>query len=351
MIKTQVFDFSKINLANLLNPSIAIDLGTANSVICDKKGEILLNEPTVLAVVEDTEEVLAIGKEAYNMIGKTPQNLIAVRPLMDGSIANFTLTEQMLHYFINKSLGRVRLIKPDITIAVPAGSSSVEYRAVVDALESAGVKNSYLIPEPLAAAIGAELPIFNPTGNMIVNSGGGTTEVAVVSLGGMVSYKSVRTAGNKIDLAIINYVRKKHGLVIGEQTAERIKIKIGSAVKVLENVQQKVEIRGRNSASGMPKNIILTTNEVVEAIQAPLKEIIKGIQAVLENTSPELSSDILDKGMVLSGGTALLSGLDDYITEQTNIPAVRAEDPLYCVIRGLSSVMNNVGYFERSLIK
>ena len=221
----------------------------------------------------------------------------------------------------------------------------------MDALESAGVKNSYLIPEPLAAAIGAELPIFNPTGNMIVNSGGGTTEVAVVSLGGMVSYKSVRTAGNKIDLAIINYVRKKHGLVIGEQTAERIKIKIGSAVKVLENVQQKVEIRGRNSASGMPKNIILTTNEVVEAIQAPLKEIIKGIQAVLENTSPELSSDILDKGMVLSGGTALLSGLDDYITEQTNIPAVRAEDPLYCVIRGLSSVMNNVGYFERSLIK
>lgn len=346
-----LIDLSKINIANLLSPRIAIDLGTANSVICDKNGEILLNEPTVLAIVEDTEEVLAIGREAYDMVGKTPKNLIAVKPLSNGSIANFTLTEQMLHYFINKSLGRIRLIKPDITISVPAGSSSVEYRAVVDALQSAGVKNSYLIPEPLAAAIGAELPIFNPTGNMIVNSGGGTTEVAVVSLGGMVSYKSVRTAGNKIDSAIINYVRKKHGLVIGEQTAEKVKIKIGSATKVLDKDQKKVEIRGRNSSSGMPKNVVITTNEVVEAIQGPLKEIIKGIQSVLENTSPELSSDILDKGMVLSGGTALLSGLDDYITEQTNIPAVTAENPLYCVIKGLGKVMNNVGYFERSLIK
>lgn len=351
MIKALKLNSININISKFLNPKIAIDLGTVNSVISNEKGEVLLREPTVVAMVEDTEEVLAIGLEAYEMVGKTPQNLTVVKPMMNGAIANYSLTEQMLHFFINKSLGRIRLIKPDITIAVPAGATSVEYRAVVEALESAGAKNTYLIPEPLAASIGAELPIFNPTGNMIVNSGGGTTEVAVVSLGGMVSYKSVRTAGNKIDLAIINFVRKKHGLIIGEQTAEKIKIKIGSAVKVLEKDEKKVEIRGRNIASGMPKNVVITTNEVVEAIQQPLKDIIKGIQGVLENTSPELSSDILDKGMVLSGGTALLQGLDDYITEQTNIPAVKAEDPLYCVIKGLTNVMNNVKYFERSLIK
>src|SRR3989344_9439928 len=285
------------------------------------------------------------------MLGKTPENIEAVRPMFNGAIANYTMTETLLDYFINRCLPKIRIIKPDIAISIPAGSTSVEYKAVLDALTSAGGKNAYLVPEPLAAAIGTELPIFAPTGNMIVNSGGGTTEVAVVSLGGLVCYTSVRTAGNKLDEYISNYVRKKYNLIIGLPTAEKIKIKIGSATKLAEGKQKKLQVRGRDSASGMPKNITIATNEIVEAIETPLKEIIIGIKQVLENTSPELSSDILDKGMVLSGGTALLEGLDDYITQHTGIPAVRAEEPLMCVIYGLGSILNNIKYFERSLIK
>ncbi|PIR43209.1 rod shape-determining protein [candidate division WWE3 bacterium CG10_big_fil_rev_8_21_14_0_10_32_10] len=336
---------------NFFSPKIGIDLGTVNCLVCNDQKEILLNEPSIVAIIKETQEIMAVGKDALEMLGKTPENIEAIRPLFNGAIANYTITEQMLAYFITSSLGRVRIIKPDVAVSIPSGSTSVEYRAVLDALNSAGAKNGYLVPESLAAAIGAELPVFSPTGNMIVNSGGGTTEVAVVSLGGLVSYNSVRTAGNKLDDSIVNYIRKKHNLLIGPSTAEKIKIKIGSAVKVTENKQKNVQVRGRDNASGMPKNIVFTTNEVVEAIEIPLKEMINGIKSVLENTSPELSSDILDKGMVLSGGTALLPGLDDYITQSTGIPAIKAEEPLYCVINGLGIILNNLKYFERSLIK
>lgn len=333
------------------NNKIGIDLGTVNSLVINQNKEILAAEPTVVAVSKDDKKVLAVGLEANKMVGKTPEDIEAIKPLFNGAIANYTLCEELLEYFINKALGRIRIIKPDVVISIPSGSTSVEYRAVLDAANNAGAKNAYLVPEPLAAALGSELPIFSPTGNMIVNSGGGTTEVAVVSLGGLVSKTSVRTAGNNIDDFIVNYVRKEYNMAIGSKTAEAIKIKIGSAVKVSDKKQKKVEVRGRDLASGMPKNITLSTNEVVDAIQVPIKDIIAGIKQVLENTSPELASDILDKGMVLSGGTALLRGLDDYITKQTGIPAVVAENPLYCVIQGIGEILENVKYFERSLVK
>lgn len=335
----------------LLNPKIGVDLGTVNCLIINNDKEILLNEPTVVSILKDTQEVIAIGNEAYAMLGKTPENVETIRPLYNGAIANYTYTEQMLSFFISKSLSRFRIIKPDILVSIPAGATSVEYRAVIDASMSAGAKSAYLVPEPLAAAIGADLPIFSPTGNLIVNIGGGTSEVAVVSLGGIVSKTSVRTAGNKMDEYIINYVRKNHGLIIGLKSAEKLKIKIGSATKVGKTKEKQVEVRGRDIANGMPKNVIVTTNEIAEAIEVPLKEIIIGIREVLEQTSPELASDILDKGMVLSGGSALLTNLDEYITLKTGIPAVVAEEPLFSVINGLSEILNNLKYFERSLIK
>ncbi len=339
------------NIFLKLNPRIGIDLGTVNCLVVNENKEILLNEPSVVAVIKDTDEVIAVGNEAFTMLGKTPENIETIRPLFNGAIANYTYTEQMLDFFINKSLTRFRLIKPDVAISIPAEATNVEYRAVIDAAISAGAKNAYLVPEPLAAAIGSELPVFSATGNLIVNIGGGTTEVAVVSLGGIVSKKSVRTAGNKFDDYIINYIRKNHGLIIGSKSAEKLKIKIGSAIKVGKTKEKQIEVRGRDAASGMPKNVIITTNELADAIEVPLKEIINGIKDVLEQTSPELASDILDKGMVLSGGSALLANLDEYITQKTGIPAVVAEDPLFCVAKGLAEILENLKYFERSLIK
>ncbi len=330
---------------------LGIDLGTVNSLVCDEERSILVKEPTIAAVTEEKEEVIALGKEALNMVGKTPKNIRIVKPLFSGAIANYTITEQILEEFIHQAIGKFRLFKPDIAISIPAESTSVEYQAILDALKSAGAKNGYLVPEPLAAAIGAELPVFSPTGNLIVNSGGGTTEVAVVSLGGIVSSKSIRVAGNKLDEEIVKYVRKKHNLIIGPITAEKIKIKIGTAKKVGESKQKKIQVKGRDIASGMPKTIIIGSNEVYEAIEKTLLDIIKGIKSVLEHTSAELSSDILDKGMVLTGGTSLLDSLDDFITDKTGIPAVKAEEPLYCVIKGLGAVLKDLSYFERSLIK
>lgn len=330
---------------------LGIDLGTVNSLVCNEDKEILVQEPTVAAIMEDTEEVIALGKEALNMVGKTPQNIKIVKPLFSGAIANYTITEQMLEEFIHQAIGKFRLFKPSVAISIPSEATSVEYQAVLDALKSAGAKNGYLVPEPLAAAIGAELPVFSPTGNLIVNSGGGTTEVAVVSLGGIVSSKSIRLAGNKLDNDIINYVRKKHNLIIGSITAEKIKIKIGTAKKVAESKQKQLQVKGRDTASGMPKNVIIGSNEIYEAIEKSLEDLVKGIKEVLENTSAELSSDILDKGMVLTGGTSLLDNLDDFITNKTGIPAVKAENSLFCVINGLGTILKDIEYFERSLIK
>lgn len=340
-----------INLFKILNPKIGIDLGTVNCLVVNEDKQILLNEPTVVAILKDTNEVIAVGNEAFTMLGKTPENIDTVRPLYNGAIANYTYTEQMLDFFITKSLSRFRLVKPDIAISIPAGATNVEFRAVIDAALAAGAKNAYLVPEPLAAAIGSELPVFSATGNLIVNIGGGTTEVAVVSLGGIVSKKSVRTAGNKFDEYITNYVRKNHGLIIGSKSAEKLKIKIGSATSVSKTKEKQIEVRGRDIASGMPKNVVISTNEIAEAIEIPLKEIIIGIKDVLEQTSPELASDILDKGMVLSGGSAMLANLDEFITQKTGIPAVVAEEPILCVAKGLAEILGNLKYFERSLIK
>lgn len=340
-----------IKLLKFLNPKIGIDLGTVNCLVVNENKEILLNEPSIVTVQKDTNEVIVVGAESYDMLGKTPENVETIRPLYSGAIANYTITEQMLGYFISKSLSRFRLVKPDIAVSVSAGATNVESRAVIDAVMSAGAKNAFLVPEPLAAAVGSELPVFSPSGNLIVNIGGGTTEVAVVSLGGIVSKNSTRTAGNTLDEYIINYVRKTHGLIIGQNTAEKLKIKIGSAVKVGKTKEKQVEVKGRDAASGMPKNVVISTNEIAEAIEIPLKRIIVGIKQVLEQTSPELASDILDKGMVLSGGTALLNNLDEYITNKTGIPAVVAENPLYSVANGLSEILNNLSYFDRSLIK
>ncbi len=339
------------NFKSLFNRKLGIDLGTVNTLIIDVDKNILLNEPTVVAISKDTDEVIAVGQEALMMIDKTPENIEAIKPLYGGAISNYTVTQEMLNLFITKVTGRFRIIKPDIALSIPAGATSVEYRAVLDAVALAGARNAYLIPEPLAAAIGAQLPVFNATGSMIVNSGGGTTEIAIVSLGGIVSKKSVRCAGNRLDEHISAHIRKIHNLAIGSRTAEILKIKIGSALHMSEGKQLKLDVRGRDIASGMPKNVIITSNEIADAIEVPLKEMVGGIKSVLENTSAEISSDILDKGMVLSGGTALLRGIDDYITNKTGIPAVIAEYPLLSVINGISEILKDIKYFERSLIK
>ena len=327
---------------------IAIDLGTANSIVYVIGKGIVLNEPTVVAVSLGNNEVISVGNKAKEMIGRTPEGIVPYRPLKDGVIADYTVTEAMLKYFINKACGRARFTGPTVLIAVPAGVSSVESRAVFDSATSAGAKKAYLISEPLAASIGAGLPISAASGSMIVNSGGGTTEVAIVSLGGLVVHGSTRVAGNKLDEAILSYIRRKYNLLIGDKTAEDIKIKIGSALPLEKEL--KLEVRGRDFIEGLPRTVLITSSEVTDAIALPLKQIIQGIKEVLERTPPELSSDVLDRGIVMSGGTALLRNLDKYITKSTGIPAHVADDPIFCVIKGLATAVENLDVFEKALI-
>lgn len=332
--------------------SIAIDLGTANSLVYVAGQGIILNEPTVVAVSTDDNKVLAVGNEAKEMLGRTPGNITASRPLRDGVIADYVITEAMLRYFIDKVCGHSRLFKPEVMICVPAGVTSVERRAVLDATLSAGAKTAYLIDEPLAAAIGAKIPIANPSGNMIVDIGGGTAEAAVICLGGVVVHSSVRVGGNKIDEAIQAAVRKKYGLIIGENQAEEVKIKIASATRVKKNDDEKsMEVRGRDSVTGLPKTITLTTSEVHEMIEAAVLKIISAVKGVLEQTPPELASDIIDKGIVLSGGTSLLYNLDKLMTEQTGVPCHVAENPLMCVVYGTGMALENLDLYKRSVSK
>ncbi len=330
---------------------IGIDLGTANSLVYVAGVGIVLNEPTVVAVGTDDNRVLAVGNEAKEMLGRTPGNIAASRPLREGVIADYVITEAMLSYFIDKVCGSSRLFKPEVMICVPAGVTSVERRAVLDATLSAGAKTAYLIDEPLAAAIGAKIPIANPSGNMIVDIGGGTTEAAVICLGGVVVHNSARVGGNKIDEAIQSAVRKKYGLIIGENQAEEVKIKIASATPVKTNDNKIMEVRGRDAVSGLPKTITLSTSEVKDMIEPTLQKIISAVKGVLEQTPPELASDIIDKGIVLSGGTSQLTNLDKLMTEETGVPCHVAENPLMCVVFGTGMALENLDLYKRSVSK
>lgn len=334
-----------------LGKRIGIDLGTANSLVYVAGDGIVLNEPTVVAVSTDDNRVLAVGNEAKEMLGRTPGNITASRPLREGVIADYVITEAMLRYFIDKVCGHSRLFKPEVMICVPAGVTSVERRAVLDATLSAGAKTAFLIDEPLAAAIGAKIPIANPSGNMIVDIGGGTSEAAVICLGGVVVHSSVRVGGNKIDEAIQAAVRKKYSLIIGENQAEEVKIKIASAIMPKNSENKTMPVRGRDAVTGMPKTIELSTSEVHEMIESTVQKIISAVKGVLEQTPPELASDIIDKGIVLSGGSSQLNNLDKLMTEVTGVPCHIAENPLMCVAFGTGMALENLDLYKRSVSK
>ncbi|MCK5413532.1 MAG: rod shape-determining protein [Candidatus Pacebacteria bacterium] len=327
---------------------IGIDLGTANILVFIPQKGIVANEPSVVAVSLDNNKILAVGNEAKEMLGKTPENISASRPVKDGVIADYRITEAMIRYFINKVGGKIRFFKPEVIISVPAGITSTERRAVIDAALQAGAKAAYVVKEPILAAIGAGIPINTPFGNMIIDIGGGTSEVAVISLGGIVAFSSVRVGGDKLDKAIYEYIKKKHGVAIGERNAEEIKIKIGSAIREKDEVS--MDIRGRDLVTGLPKTIKINSNEITEALQDELGEIIRAVKNVLQDTPPELSSDVIDRGMVLSGGGALLRNLDVLLSQATGVPCYVADDPLLCVVRGTGKVLDDLDTYRRSII-
>jgi rod shape-determining protein MreB len=330
----------------VLSKKIGIDLGTSTVLIYVKGEGIVVNEPSLVALNRDGTRILAVGRQAQEMVGRTPESIQVVRPMRDGVIADFVVTEGMLHHFIGKVQGRQRIFKPEIMVCVPSGVTSVERRAVTEAAISAGARQAWLIDEPLAAAIGAGLPIAEPRGNAICDVGGGTTEIAVISLSGMVVAHSIRVGGNRIDDAITAYLKRKHNLLIGERTAEEVKIAIGSAVLMKQPLL--TEVRGRDLVSGLPRNLEISSNEVTEAIQEPLRLIVGAVRSVLEETPPELASDIFDRGIVLSGGGAQLRGLDRYLAMHTGIPAVVADDPQTSVVRGTGLALEHFEVLKRN---
>jgi rod shape-determining protein MreB len=331
----------------MLRKNIAIDLGTANTLVWVAGEGLVVNEPTVVAISSDDNKVVAVGEEAKRMLGRTPEALTASRPMRDGVIADYQVTEAMLRYFIGKVTGRFHFFKPEVMVCVPAGCTQVERRAALDATLSAGAAHAYLIDEPLAAAIGAQIPVSAPSGHMIIDIGGGSTEAAVISLGGVVTHKSVRVAGNKIDEAIQAFLKKKMNLIVGDQTAEDIKIKIGSAT-MLPKVE-KLEISGRDLVFGLPRTVTVSSTDVTEAIQPILTQIIGAVKGVLEDTPPELAADIIDKGIVMSGGTSCLRNFDKLMTSETGVPAHVADEPLLCVVRGTGLVLENIELWKRSV--
>ncbi|HEY8168997.1 MAG TPA: rod shape-determining protein [Candidatus Limnocylindrales bacterium] len=325
---------------------IGIDLGTANVLVYVKGRGVVIQEPSVVAVSDDNH-IVAVGEEAREMIGRTPGNITAIRPMKDGVIADYVITEAMLRYFIKKA-GR-SMTRPDVMISVPSGVTSVEKRAVRDAALKAGAREAYLIEEPLAAAIGANVPISGPSGNMIIDIGGGTSEIAVIALGGIVVSASLRVGGNRFDDAIANYIRKKYNLMVGERTAEEVKIQIGAALPLERELQ--MDVRGRDLIAGLPRTVPLTSSEVTEALEQPLQQIVASVRMVLEETPPELSSDIIDKGMVMSGGGALLRNIDKLLTQVTGVPCHVAEDPLNCVALGTGRALEHFDFFKKSLVQ
>jgi rod shape-determining protein MreB len=326
---------------------IGIDLGTVSVLVYVQGRGIVMQEPSVVAISTRDNKIVAVGQEARDMLGRAPESIEVARPLRDGVVADYVVTEAMLRYFIRKVCGRNPLFKPRVMISTPKGVTSVEARAVRDAALEAGAREAYLIPEPLAAALGAGLPIGTPTGNMVVDVGGGTTEAAVVSMYDIVVWSAVRVGGNRIDEAIQAYIRKKYNLMIGEQTAEEIKIKIGSALPIDPDVS--MEVKGRDQVSGLPKTIQITAGEVTEAIAEPLNAIVSTVRATLEKTPPELAADIIDRGMVLTGGGALLRYLDQLLTQETGVPCYVAENPIVCVALGAGKALENYDLMRRSL--
>lgn len=326
---------------------IGIDLGTANVLVFVRGRGIVINEPSMVAISTKDGKVKAVGVEARDMLGRTPETIEVVRPLRDGVIADYMVTQAMLKYFIDKSSGRFSLIKPEVMICVPAGTTGVETRAVRDAALHAGARRVYLIREPLAAAIGARIPVADPSGNMVIDIGGGTTEIAVISLNGIVVAKSLRIGGNKFDEAIANYAKRRYNLAIGDRTAEEVKIAIGSAMPMEEDVV--MDVRGRDQVAGLPRTVQIHANEITEAITEPLEAIIGAVRAVLEETPPELSSDIIDKGMILTGGGAMLRNLNDLLTEVTGVPCYVADDPLSCVAIGTGLALEHLDVLGDSL--
>ena len=328
---------------------IGIDLGTANTLVYVAKEGIVLNEPTVVAYSLENKKILAVGSDAYEMIGRTPGNIVAARPMRDGVIADYTTTLAMISYFLKKAT-KGRLFWPKVLISIPGGASQVEKRAVVSACRQVGAKEVYLIEEPLAAAIGAKIPISQASGHMIVNLGGGTTEIGIISLGQLVVYQTVRVAGNKIDEAILTYMRKEHNLIVGERTAEEVKFKIGNAfLDPNEKEERKMEVKGRDVQTGLPKILEIGEKSINKAIQKPLKQILEGIKEVLSKAPPELAADIVDRGIVLSGGTALLTNIDRFITYYTGVASFVVEDPLYCVIRGVGMAVEHLDQFKEAI--
>jgi len=336
-------------LSSLFSNDMGIDLGTATTLVYVKGEGVVLCEPSVVAIDKLTEQVLAVGEEAKRMLGRTPGNIVAIRPMKDGVIADFDTTEAMLRYFIKKVHHRRVLVRPRIIIAIPSGITEVEKRAVKDSAERAGAREVYLVEEPIAAAIGVGLPIEEPIGNMIIDIGGGTTEIAVISLAGIVFSKSIRIGGDEMDEAIIEYLKKTYNLLIGERTAEDIKVKIGSAYPLEE--EKTMEIKGRDLVSGLPKSVTISSEEVREALSEPLKAILEVTKISLERTPPELASDIIEHGIVMAGGGSLLRGLDKVISEETGLPVHIAENPLTAVAEGTGKILNEIKYLKRVTIR
>ncbi len=332
----------------MFNKKIGIDLGTTYTLVHLPGRGIVINEPSVVAISVADNKILAVGDEAREMLGRTPDTIIASRPLKEGVIADYRTTEAMLRYFISKALGGLRIFKPEVMIAVPAGITSTERRAVIDATIAAGAKAAYIIKEPIAAAIGANIPIGSASGHMIVDMGGGTSEVAVISLGGIVANTSVRIGGTRIDYAIMDFIKKKYGLAIGERTAEEAKIKIGSAMYMDDKLV--MEVKGRDLVTGLPKIITITSDDITDAIQSQLEGIIQALKSVLQVTPPELSADVIDKGMILAGGTSQLRNIDKLFSQATGVAAYVADEPMLCVAKGTAIALDNLESYKRSIL-
>ena len=331
----------------LFTRKLGIDLGTANTLVYLPKKGVVLNEPSVVAVSEQDNRVLAVGIEAKEMVGRTPDNVIAYRPMKDGVIADYRVAEAMLRYFIGKALGPWNIFRPEVMVSVPAGVTSTERRAVIEAAVRAGAKNAYVVKEPILAAIGAGIPIYEPKGHMIVDIGGGTTDVAVISLGGIVASKSVKCAGNKVDQAIADFIKKSFNLGIGDKTAEEVKIAIGSAVPMEEEMI--ATIKGRDFLTGLPRAVDVSTNEIVKSIDNELREMIKAIKDVLQETPPELASDIIDQGIIMTGGSSMLRNLPELVYRRTGVRARLAEDALFCVAKGTGIALEHLDIYKRSI--
>ncbi len=327
---------------------IGIDLGTANTIVFVPGRGFIINEPTIVALSMPDNSVMAVGQEAKEMIGRTPEGIVPYRPLKDGVIADYYITKAMLKYFIAKAVGPFNIFKPEVVISVPAGITQTERRAVINAAREAGVKEAYVVKEPILAALGAGIPINAYSGNMIINIGGGTSEVAVVSLGGIVNWASLRVAGNKFDQAIMDYIKKKYSLSIGEQTAETVKIEIGSALPSKEQLQY--VIRGRDLITGLPKDLVIRSNEVAEALTPHLLDIATSVQNVFHATPPELVADIMEKGIVLSGGGAQIRSLDEFFRRMTGVPTYLAEEPLFCVAKGAGLILTHLDVYKKTLL-